>query len=484
VDLGCVRGGFVGLIALFGGLAAPVSAPVARPPAELAGGLQPSGADTLAAGDLAKAAAAADVKAFYAARKNRALWIAGGRLRPEAARFVARLADSGEDGLRPPDYDLAGLLAAIRAAAGGAPADLLRAELMLSEALAAWGSDLHRTNPAAPIVYTDPGLRRPAASRAAVLAAVGAAPSLTQGVASVARMNPIYERLRAALAQERARGGARVDLILANLERARGLPADLGRRYILVDVAAQRLWTYENGLPIDSMKVVVGKPAEPTPQIAALVRYAVFRPYWNVPPDLVAKSLAPKVLSQGLSYFRGQRLEVLSDWTDRAAPVDPDQVDWRAAAAGRTMVRVRQLPGPDNMMGRVKFMFPNEFGVYLHDSPLRFLFADPERLASSGCVRLEDAHRLARWLLGEAVVAKGEAAGPPETRVDLAAPVPVYILYFTAMPAGEGLDVRRDVYRRDAALIASLAPSGGTAALAADASPGAVKTPPHAKSGA
>src|SRR6202008_841407 len=131
-----------------------------------------------------------------------------------------------------------------------------------------------------------------------------------------------------ALAEERARGGPNVALIRANLERARALPTDLGRRHILVDVAAQRLWTYEDGRAIDNMKVVVGKPADPTPAMAALVRSAVFRPYWNVPLDMVAQSTAPNVVAQGLGYFRSQRLEALSDWTEQATRLDPAKVDW------------------------------------------------------------------------------------------------------------------------------------------------------------
>jgi murein L,D-transpeptidase YcbB/YkuD len=242
------------------------------------------------------------------------------------------------------------------------------------------------------------------------------------------------------------------------------MPVDLGHRYILVDIAAQRLWAYEDGEPVDGMKVVVGRPNAPTPGMAALIRFAVFRPYWNVPPDLIAKSVAPKVVKRGLGYFEAQNFEALSDWSDNAEHLDPAKVNWRAVAAGKKDIRVRQLPGPGNMMGQVKFMFPNELGVYLHDSPLRDLFGGDERLASAGCVRLEDATRLATWLLDESVVAEGEEPGPPETRVDLPSPVPVYLVYFTAAPTSQGLSLRKDIYGRDPALIAQL--EGGSTASA------------------
>jgi murein L,D-transpeptidase YcbB/YkuD len=339
--------------------------------------------------------------------------------------------------------------------------------LELSEAVAAYGADLHRMKSVARPLYTDKAFQPTELSRRAALETIARGPTLKAGLQSLHRMNPIYAGLRRALAQETALGGANVKLIRANLERARALPVDLGRRYILVDVAAQRLWAYQDGRPVDSMKVVAGKPSDQTPSMVTLVRYAVFRPYWNVPPDLVAASLAPKVLKQGLGYFHGKQLEALSDWTDKARPVNADKVNWRAVASGRQVLRVRQLPGPDNMMGQVKFMFPNQRGVYLHDSPLRGYFAGDERLASAGCVRLEDASRLARWLLGDAVVAQGEGPGPPETRVDLPQPVPVYLVYFTALPTERGLSVRKDVYNRDQTLMAQLSrPAPGTSLLA------------------
>ena len=452
-------GWLVGLIALAGGLAAPVSAPVAGPLAS-AHVVAPRSSPVaqFIAASLAQPAADPELRAFYAARDDQPLWVEHGRVRPEAARLIALLQGADADGLDPADYAPTALHAAVRAAQSGRAYDLARAELALSEALAAWSVDLHHTKAAAArMVYSDPQFRPADGSRRAVLEQVARAPSLHAGLADAARMNPIYVQLRAALAADAAHGGLQAPLLRANLERARALPPELGRRYLLVDVAAQRLWAYEDGRPVDSMKVVVGKPSEPTPQLAAVVRYAVFRPYWNVPPDLVADSVAPKVLRQGLGYFRAQHLEALSDWSDQAKTLDPKAVNWKAVAAGRVELRVRQLPGPDNMMGRVKFMFPNQFGVYLHDSPLRAFFSGDVRTNSAGCVRLEDAPRLARWLLGDAAVAEGEAAGAPETRANLPEPVPVYIVYLTATPTAEGLSVRKDIYRRDATVVAQLA---------------------------
>jgi murein L,D-transpeptidase YcbB/YkuD len=446
-------GWLVGLIALIGGLAAPTSAPVAGPLA------QREAQDPLPAAiqaEVARADRDRDLARFYASREGRPLWIEGRRLRPEAQALLSRLDHAADDGLDPAAYRADDLADHLSAALGGKTEDLARAEIALSRAAAAFFSDLHRPASGAELRYTDPSFRAPALDRGAVLVRIAAAPELAEGLADVARMNPVYERLRAALVLARAGGGADPELLRANLERARALPQDLGRRYVLVDVAAQRLFAYEDGQVARTMKVVVGKPSQPTPAIAAVIRYAVFRPYWNVPPDLVAHSVAPKFLKGGMAYYRSQHFEALSDWTDQAQTLDPNKIDWKAVAAGHETLRVRQLPGKDNMMGQVKFMFPNEFGVYLHDTPLRALFEGTERLNSSGCVRLQDAISLAHWLLDDQAVAKGQAPGPAETRVDLAEPVPVYIVYFTAMPTDAGVSVRPDIYRRDTTLIASL----------------------------
>ncbi|MDB5698809.1 MAG: murein L,D-transpeptidase, partial [Alphaproteobacteria bacterium] len=235
-------------------------------------------------------------------------------------------------------------------------------------------------------------------------------------------------------------------LLRINLERARALPAIPRGRHLLVDAAAARLYLYENGQVRDSMRVVVGKPSEQTPMMAGVVRFAMINPYWNIPPDLVRKRVAAGVLTQGEGFLREKHYQILSDWSDRARVVDPALVDWNAVAQGRLDLRVRQLPSPENAMGKMKFMFPNALGVYLHDTPDKDLLRKSERQFSSGCVRLEDAPRLARWLFGRPLVVP---SGEPETRVDLPEPVPVYITYLTAAPEGRGIAFRSDVYNRD-----------------------------------
>ena len=244
------------------------------------------------------------------------------------------------------------------------------------------------------------------------------------------------------------------NILALNLERARRLPrVNEGGRYVLVDAGNARLTMYENGKPVDSMRVIVGEKATETPMMAALLRFVSVHPWWNTPPELARKSVAPGVLKEGLTYLSDRDYEVLSDWSDDAQPIDPATVDWKAVADGSTTVRLRRGPGEWNSMGNYKFNMPNDFGIYLHDVPNqeRDLFKKDDRWISNGCIRLEDAPRLAKWLFG--YVPKGENS-KTEVNVDLDQPVPVYITYLTAEATANGAKFRADPYKRDPALLA------------------------------
>lgn len=242
-------------------------------------------------------------------------------------------------------------------------------------------------------------------------------------------------------------------LIVLNMERARRLPTASDKdRYILVDAGSAKLYMYENGKVVDSMHVIVGDNDRQTPMMAAELRYVQANPYWNVPPDLAQSLVAKRVVEQGLSYLAERDYEVLSDWTDDATPVDPATIDWQAVAAGKQEVRLRRGPGPWNSMGDMKFMIPNDFGIYLHDvpDPEKPMFASDKRWISNGCIRLEDADRLAKWVFR----GKPKISGAPDERVDVPDPVPVYITYFTAAPTADGVAFRPDRYNRDEKLLA------------------------------
>jgi L,D-transpeptidase YcbB len=196
-------------------------------------------------------------------------------------------------------------------------------------------------------------------------------------------------------------------------------------RYVLVDAASARLYMIEDGRVRDSMKVIVGKPDTPTPKLKSVINYETLNPYWHVTPDLAKTVIAPRVLKDGDAYLSQQGYEILSGWGSDARVLSPDSVDWKAVAAGTAQVYVRQRPGPANSLGHFKFDLPNGDGIYLHDTPRKELFAQDERNLSHGCVRLEDAPRLARWLLGK----DPPAASVPEQNILLPRPVPITISY-------------------------------------------------------
>jgi murein L,D-transpeptidase YcbB/YkuD len=251
--------------------------------------------------------------------------------------------------------------------------------------------------------------------------------------------------------------------IMLNMERARRLPPEgSGERYVLVDAGSATLYMYDKGRPVDSMKVIVGTAKSETPMMAALMRYAAINPFWNIPPDLVQNLVAPRVMAQGVTYLTERRYEVLSDWSDQATVVDPSTIDWQAVADGRQELRVRQLPGGSNSMGAVKFMLPNHYGIYLHDTPNKALFAQDDRWLSNGCVRLEDAARLEQWVFGTSPT---PASPDAEERVDLAKPIPVYITYMTVGVGTDGPQFRADPYNRDAPLLAKFEGAPPAAAI-------------------
>ena len=389
------------------------------------------------------------VEIYYRLRSNAPIWLRDASTR-EAARLLPRILErSTLDGLADgPDLALMVEAALDRASnppfgtrAPGSPDPFLAEEKLIS---AAWVQYVRALKaPAAGMVYGDPALIPQPPKPDRVLIDAAKAPSLLEHVRAVAAVNPIYADLRAAAAAQS--GGSRDPRLAANLERARVLPS--AGRYIVVNAASAELTAYEDGKVQDRMKVVVGKPGTPTPMLAGTIHYVTFNPYWNIPTDVAARVVAPLVLKRGVSYLRAARYEVASDWTSQATVLDPASIDWKAVAAGTAEVRLRQLPGPANMMGAMKFGFVNDLGIYLHDTPHKELLTKAKRNFSLGCVRVEDAARLARWLLGK------EPAAPsaePEQFVQLDKGVPIYITYLTAVPRDGGeLAFLDDVYKRD-----------------------------------
>jgi murein L,D-transpeptidase YcbB/YkuD len=376
------------------------------------------------------------------------IWFKGGTAAPAAAQLVTILRRAPIEGLSFGPQVADQVEAALRRAASGAPADIANAEQTLSAALVTYVQALKRPTPGMIYAYS---VLSPQGNRAdQILLTAAAAPSLEVYLSATSNINPIYASIRdAAWREAQAAGNLTPDpRLLANLERARTLPAK--GKFALVDSASQRLLMYENGQVVDSMKVVVGdkdKLGLPTPLIASIMHYMTFNPYWNVPHHLVQKIVAPGYLKQGgAKYLKARGYEVVSGWTDDATVLDPATIDWKAVQAGEKKIRVRTLPGPNNSMGKMKFPFPNGEDIFLHDTPAREHFAKAQRTISNGCVRLEDAKRFARWLLGREPVAP---SAETEVRVQLPAGVPIYLTYLTAQPTETGLTYLKDVYDWD-----------------------------------
>ena len=395
---------------------------------------------------------------FYRLRRDAPLWF-GPNSADAAQQLIVTLSNARTDGLDPDRYYVSVLQETVRRAASGDRKTILAADRQLSQAFVAYVQDLRR-DPGNGVLYVDSSLRpKPPTALVALLDAAGA-PSLSDYVRNTSWMNPIYSQLRQALLGHGYADEHERQLLTLNLERARALPPGKGH-YVLVNAAQQRLFMFEDGREVDSMRVVVGKPKYPTPMISALIRFAALNPYWYVPPDLASERIAPNVVKRGLKYLDELGYEVMSDWTPDAAIIDPSTIDWKSVAAGKTEVLIRQQPGPHNSMGRMKFMFPNEAGVYLHDNPERELFEQAARLYSGGCVRLEDAARLGHWLFGRDLVWEGAGT---EEKVPLTSPVPVYITYLTAIPENGTIAYFDDVYGRDAARLAGTAAGNNVAA--------------------
>jgi murein L,D-transpeptidase YcbB/YkuD len=388
--------------------------------------------------------ASGKLKDFYRPRGYWPLWVRNGTLGPEANEFLDFLSSADLDGLKPKRYDIEDLRRAIGKARGGSPEALAAAELRLSETFADYVRDVRRES-SVKITYLDPELAPGRMREDSVLRAAALAPSFADYVKNMGWMSPLYVSRRAALAKYLAAHGSGPSerTIRLNLDRARILPGPW-TRHVVVDAASARLWYFQDGKQQGTMRVVVGAPETPTPMLAGMVRYAILNPYWNVPSDLVQNRIAPKML-KGAS-FKTLRYQALSDWSTSAHALDPAEIDWTAVAAGQQEVRIRQLPGRANAMGRMKFMFPNDQGIYLHDTPDKALLKKPARHFSNGCIRLEDAPRLGKWFFGKPLLVKSKT---PEQQMPLPEPVPVYLTYLTIAPTDRDIGFLDDPYKRD-----------------------------------
>ena len=388
--------------------------------------------------------AATAVASFYDTYHSQAIWFRNGPDAAAIAQLTAILQRAPFDGLAEGPQLAAQVQAAAAQASSGKAEDIANAERVLSSAWVQYVTAVKK--PTSGMIYAYPVLRPQGGRADQILLTAAAAPSLSAYLVSTSDVNAIYKQLRdAGWAQAQATGNLTPDpRLLANLDRVRSLPAK--GRFLLVDSGVSMLTLYQDGQPIDSMKIITGTEELPTPLIASYMYYITYNPYWHAPDHLVRKTIAPNYLSMGMKYLKSHGYNVIEDWSETPTIIDPGKIDWKAAAAGKIHLKIQQDPGPLNSMGILKFPFPNPEDIYLHDTPDHSKFKLANRNLSNGCVRVEDAKRLGTWLLGHEPVSPGST---PETRVQLPRPTPIYLTYITAQVRDGKLSYLPDLYGWD-----------------------------------
>lgn len=464
-----------------------------------------------------------DLPCFYDRRGFAPAWIGDAGPRGDAGELLAAIAEAPSDGLDPEDYHLADLRQRLDQVQGRpSPADLAELDLGLTDSFLRLAADLAhgRVNPE--LIYSDCALDVPEVDLAGVLENALAAGTVGKSLAGLAPAHAGYRALKQALAlyrtmnwpavpagpplrpgdknervaalrtrleasgelappdpaapsgepdlfdaplaaalrafQERqgldadgsvgpatlealnVSAAERVRQIEINLDRWRWLPRELGERYVMVNVAGFALDVVESGKSVLSMRIVAGKPSSRTPMFTGTMSHIVLNPYWNVPPGILKNEIEPKMKSDP-GYAARENLEVLPGG------------------------KVRQKPGPNNALGKIKFLFPNRFNVYLHDTPAQALFSRSVRTFSHGCIRIEKPLDLAEYLLRddpawtrkkiESLLGDGR-----ERWIVVPRPLPVHLVYWTAWVDGDSvLQFRKDVYGRDRPLLELLGTS-------------------------
>jgi murein L,D-transpeptidase YcbB/YkuD len=357
-----------------------------------------------------------DTRQFYERRDEAPAWSDGRNATGRAEELARTVRAAGQDGLDPADYDVSPI----------DPAHIGESDVRLTCALFRYARDLS-TGTVDPEAVDSQWHRagREIDLQAAIDDAVRN--GIEQAITKLVPRSPQYLGLKHQLSSCPDTDCRRV--VAVNMDRWRWLPDDLGQRYLIVNIPAFRLDAIESGRSVLDMKVVTGKKDNPTPVLADAMTTVVFSPYWNIPQDIVDKEILPK-LEKDPEYLERSNIE-----HDESG-------------------RYRQRPGQGNSLGGVKFLFPNHFNVYLHDTPSAQLFNRIERDFSHGCVRVEQPLALAKYVLRdqpewtEERIREAMASGV-EKSVRLKEPLPIYLVYFTAWEEGGRLQTVADVYGHD-----------------------------------
>ncbi len=255
----------------------------------------------------------------------------------------------------------------------------------------------------------------------------------------------------------------RIRQVELNLERWRWLPDEFGARYILVNIPSFKMNVIENGKRVMEAKVVVGRQERQTPTFTAKMAYLVMSPKWYVPRSIAVKDKLPQLKRNPYALAR-QNIRI---YNSSGQQINPGAINWKAVGEGNFNYQLRQDAGPRNALGGIKFMFPNPYNVYLHDTPTRGLFSQNQRTFSSGCIRISNPVELAEYLLKHdpkwsRQAIQAAAASGKQRVVNLPQQVPVFLLYWTAWVDEDGLaNFRDDIYSRDKPLVRALYQEAG-----------------------
>ena len=393
------------------------------------------------------------IATFYVSRDGAPIFVTRDGISPKGHAVLARLALSSDDGLDTP------ALSKLDPSGETDPDSLAQVEIDMAQAAIAYARTARggRVEPRRLGKLITPNLALPSAFD--VLETLAAARDADRALLSYNPPHEGYRMLRAKLAELRETTGTfdtsivteskkpapapiSVTDVLANMERWRWLPADLGERHIIVNVPEYRLRLIDQDRITHEARVIVGKPNTQTPVFSDVMEHIIVNPSWSIPPSILRNEILPKLAQ------------------------DPDyaaKLGYQVYRSGKS-ISVRQPPGERNALGLVKFMFPNEHAVYLHDTPNRSLFARDQRAFSHGCVRLDQPFRLAEILLAEQGYTEQRLrgmVGSGERMIKLTKPVPVHLTYFT-LKIGENGQLERvaDIYNHDQGLKTALATQG------------------------
>ena len=429
------------------------------------------------------------VRAFYKQRRYLPAWTHIDGPTDDARALVKRIGEAPADGLDPKNYDverLTELMEALKPGVpmtkGGEPADMAALDVELTRNFLKYATHL-ATGQVNPLqLPADWHVQQRKRDMVPVLAEAVAKHRVNPTLDSVAPRGAQYVTLKQGLAEYRALAtrsdstttgrrsapapdaatlARRIRMIELNMERWRWVPDSLlENRYVMVNIPDFSLRVVEGNRTVLAMRVVVGKEFSRTPMFTDEITYMVLNPTWNIPASIAADEILPEV-QKDASYLKRNNMRVFSDETDRATELDPADVDWSSLSAEDFRYAIRQDPGPANPVGHVKFMCPNQFNVYLHDTPADQLFNASARDFSHGCIRLEKPVDFAVYLMKDkgwgpaTVTAAFDSAHNSSVKVP--EPLPVRIFYWTVFSDDRGaLQFRDDVYGLDELLDHSL----------------------------